>query len=493
MNYKETSASDALNTGEYINKLYDRRQNSQQTLMDQNQKDSNAFLNDQSQAVQNQTNDYVNRTNVEAQKAAQQPTTNNRNLSYGATVQQGLSRQNQQQKDVSALNASQAQAEAEVERQRQQLSQYYQTEIQRATAENDLQRAQQLYNAAKSEDQRLQALRQEAALYAQSHGDNSILDDMAAGNTRQPAPSGPTSSDVLKYEDDINKIYDANYQAQQLKLQQERDQKISDLEAQALANRQQTDQSLTDAYTAALQRSRNAALAQAAYGMGSGTAANADLARELNLQGQLTDLRRLQLGKDAAAGMSQYDTLGAYRKALESFNQENELKRAQQLYGSAQDERDNLVNMQKWLGQQFAKRGDYSILNKLYGFTPDEIARMFPQPSGGQVASGGNRGTGTGVATTNKKKSGETTSESGDITGALQGTLQLGKGPISPANLADMVAKGEVSVKQNKISNGPYVENTKPFVSAATSGGTIFANPSKKKTTKRTASGGSNR
>lgn len=403
MNYKETSASDALNPGEYINKLYDRRQNAQQGLMDQNQKDSNAFLNDQSQAIQNQTNDYVNRTNVEAQKAAQQPTTNNRNLSYGATVQQGLTRQNQQQRDVSALNARQAQAEAEIERQRQQLSQYYQTEIQRATAENDLQRAQQLYNAAKSEDQRLQALRQEAALYAQSHGDNSILDDMAAGNTRQPAPSGPTSSDVLKYEDDINKIYDANYQAQQLKLQQERDQKLSDLEAQALANRQQTDQSLTDAYTAALQRSRNAALAQAAYGMGSGTAANADLAREMSLQDKLTDLRRLQLGKDAAAGMSQYDTLGAYRKALESFNQENELKRAQQLYSSAEDERNNLVDMQKWLGQQFAQRGDYSILNKLYGFTPEQIAKMFPQPSGGQVASGGNRGTGAGAGASNKK------------------------------------------------------------------------------------------
>lgn len=407
MNYKETSASDALNPGEYINKLYDRRQNSQQNLMDQNQKDSNAFLNDQSQAVQNQTGDYVNRTNVEAQKAAQQPTTNNRNLSYGATVQQGLSRQNQQQKDVSALNARQAQAEAEVERQRQQLSQYYQTEIQRATAENDLQRAQKLYNAAKSEDRRLQALRQEAALYAQSHGDDSLLNDMAAGNTRQPAPSGPTSSDVLKYEDDINKIYDANYQAQQLKLQQERDQKISDLEAQALANRQQTDQSLTDAYTAALVRARNAGETQAAYGMGSGTAANANLSRELNLQGQLTDLRRLQLGKDAAAGMSQYDTLGAYRKALESFNQENELKRAQQLYGSAQDERDNLVNMQKWLGQQFAQRGDYSILNKLYGFTPDEIARMFPEPSGSQETSGSGRGTGsTGTKTRKPSKPG---------------------------------------------------------------------------------------
>lgn len=407
MNYKETSASDALNTGEYINKLYDRRQNSQQNLMDQNQKDSNAFLNDQSQNVQNQTNDYVNRTNVEAQKAAQQPTTNNKNLSYGATVQQGLSRQNQQQKDVSALNSRQAQAEAEIERQRQQLSQYYQTEIQRATAENDMQRAQQLYNAAKSEDQRLQSLRQEAALYAQAHGDNSLLDDMAAGNTRQAAPSGPTSDEVLRYEDDINKIYDANYQAQQLKLQQERDQKLSDLEAQALANRQQTDQSLTDAYAAALVRARNAGETQAAYGMGSGTAANADLSRELNLQGQLTDLRRIQLGKDAAAGMSAYDLGTAYRQALESFNQENELKRAQQLYGSAEDERDNLVDMQKWLGQQFARRGDYSILNKLYGFTPDEIARMFPEPSGSQETFGSGRGAGsTGTKTRKPSKPG---------------------------------------------------------------------------------------
>ena len=401
MNYKETSASDALNTGEYINKLYDQRQNSQQGLMDQNQKDSNSFLNDQSQNVQNQTNDYVNRTNVEAQKAAQQPTTNNKNLSYGATLQQGLSRQNQQQKDVSALNARQAQAEAEIERQRQQLSQYYQTEIQRATAENDMQRAQQLYNAAKSEDQRLQALRQEAALYAQSHGDTSLLDDMAAGNTRQAAPSGPTSDEVLRYEDDINKIYDANYQAQQLKLQQERDQKLSDLEAQALANRQQTDQSLTDAYTAALQRSRNAALTQAAYGMGSGTAANADLSREMNLQGQLTDLRRLQLGKDAASGMSAYDLGTAYRQALESANAENELKRAQQLYGSAEDERDNLVDMQKWLGQQFAKRGDYSILNKLYGFTPDEIEKMFPSKTASDTSSVGGSGTGNGTGNGN--------------------------------------------------------------------------------------------
>lgn len=202
MNYKETSASDALNTGEYINKLYDRRQNSQQGLMDQNQKDSNAFLNDQSQAVQNQT----------------------------------------------------------------------------------------------------------------------------------------------------------------------------------------------DAYTAALQRSRNAALAQAAYGMGSGTAANADLSREMSLQGNLTDLRRLQLGKDAAAGMSVYDVGTAYRQALESANAENELKRAQQLYSSAEDERNNLVDMQKWLGQQFAKRGDYSILNKLYGFTPEQIAKMFPKPSGAQETPGSGSG-----------------------------------------------------------------------------------------------------
>lgn len=400
--FKDFTATSALNQDDYINKLYDKRQQSQQQLAQQNQQDSESFLSGQSHALSGQTDNYKQRTQVEAQKAAQQPTYAPKNLSAGAAAQVGLSRGNQLQKDTSALDARQAQAQAEIDRQRQQLAQFYQTEIQRATAENDMQRAQQLYDAAKAEEKRLQSLRQEAAVYAQSRGDSSIMDSMVRGDPVQRDTTTPTMQEVLKNEEAINKIYDANAQAQQLKLQQDRDSKLSDLEAQQLQQQRATDTALTDAYTAALQKSRNAAEAQAAYGMGSGTAAQAALARELGLQQDLTDLRTLQLGKDASAGMDAYDVTSAYRKALESANSENELKRAQSLYGAAEDEENNLIDQQKWLAQQLAARGDHSVLDKLYGFTPEQIAKMFPQPSGGQETSGSGRGTGSPGTKTRK-------------------------------------------------------------------------------------------
>lgn len=378
VDFKDFTATSALNQDDYINKLYDKRQQSQQQLTQKNQQDSENFLSGQSHALSGQTDNYKQRTQVESQQAAQQPTYAAKNLSAGAAAQVGLSRGNQLQKDVSALDARQAQAQAEIDRQRQQLAQFYQTEIQRATAENDMQRAQQLYNAAKAEEKRLQSLRQQAAAYAQSRGDGSIMDSMVRGDPVQRDTTTPTMQEVLKNEDAINKIYNANAQAQQLKLQQDRDSKLSDLEAQQLQQQRATDTALTDAYTAALRSSRNAAEAQAAYGMGSGTAAQAALARELGLQQDLTDLRTLQLGKDASAGMDAYDVTAAYRKALESANSENELKRAQSLYGAAENEENNLIEQQKWLAQQLAARGDHSVLDKLYGLTQEQIDRLYP-------------------------------------------------------------------------------------------------------------------
>lgn len=395
--FKNFTATSALNQDDYINKLYDKRQQSQQQLTQQNQQDSENFLSGQSHALSGQTDNYRQRTQVESQQAAQQPTYAAKNLSAGAAAQVGLSRGNQLQKDVSALDARQAQAQTEIDRQRQQLAQFYQTEIQRATAENDMQRAQQLYNAAKAEEKRLQSLRQQAAVYAQSRGDGSIMDSMVRGDPVQRDTATPTMQEVLKNEDAINKIYDANAQAQQLKLQQDRDSKLSDLEAQQLQQQRATDTALTDAYTAALRSSRNAAEAQAAYGMGSGTAAQAALARELGLQQDLTDLRTLQLGKDASTGMDAYDVTSAYRKALESANSENELKRAQSLYGAAENEENNLIDQQKWLAQQLAARGDHSVLDKLYGLTQEQIDRLYPkytpvstpqQPTAGGYSSG---------------------------------------------------------------------------------------------------------
>ena len=382
-NFREFTATSALNQDDYVNKLYDKRQQSQKDLMDQSQKDSTAFLSNQSQNVQNQTTDYVNRTNVESQAAAQNPTYPRQNLSPAASAQQSLSRGNANQANTGALNAQQAQAEAEIQRQRQNLAQYYQQEIQRATAENDMQRAQALYNAAKNEESRLESLRKEAALYAQSHGDNSILDSMVAGTPVKRDTTTPTMQEVLKDEPALNKVYDANYQAQQASLRQDLDQKLSDLEAQQAQTRLKTDQDLNSAYTASLMAARNAAERQNASGMGSGTAAQAGLARELGLQQDMTNLRKLQLEKDAQAGIKAYGVNDAYRKALEKANAENELKRAQALYKAAEDNEVSLIDQQKWIGNLLAQQGDDSVLHKLYGFTPEQLARMFPPASGG--------------------------------------------------------------------------------------------------------------
>ena len=490
--FREFTATSALNQDNYVNKLYDKRQQTQKDLMDQSQKDSTDFLSGQSQSVQNQTKDYVNRTNVESQAAAQSPSYPRQNLSAAASAQQGLSRGNANQANTGALNAQQAQAEAEIQRQRQNLAQYYQQEIQRATAENDMQRAQALYNAAKNEESRLESLRKEAALYAQSHGDNSVLDSMVAGEPVQRDTATPTSAEVLKDEPALNKIYDANYQAQQASLRQDLDQKLSDLEAQQAQTRLKTDRDLNAAYTSALMAARNAAERQNASGMGSGTAAQAGLARELGLQQDMTNLRKLQLEKDAQAGMKAYGVNDAYRKALEKANAENELKRAQALYKAAEDNEVSLIDQQKWLGNLLAQQGDDSVLHKLYGFTPEQLARMFPPASGG----GGPEPTGIpaidfGVSKEwadkqnqqNKNNSDGSTSDG--TTGPIKGTLELGYGPISPGTLADKVASGAVKVNTDSNGNIQSVSKAPSFTSAATHGGTVFVNPIATKTNKR--------
>lgn len=489
-NLREVTASSTLNQDDYVNKLYDKRQQSQQGLIQESQKDSQDYLNGQSQSLRDQTNGYQTRTDVEAQASAARPSYPRQSLSAGASAQQRLSRGNQLQADKTALNDRQAQAEAEIERQRQQLAQFYQTEIQRATSENDMQRAQQLYNAAKAEEQKLQSLRQSAATYAQGFGDNSILESIAAGDPVQRDTATPTDPSVLKNEGAVNKIYDANMQSQQLKLQQDRDTSASDLAAKQLFQQRQTDEDLTSAYTSALQKARNAAETQNAYGMGTGTAAQAGLARDLALQKNLTDLRALQLDKDASYGQQGYDVLRAYQKALESANSENELKRAQSLYSAAEGEENNLISQQQWLGNLLAQQGDYSVLNKLYGLTPEQIARLFPEYSGD---GGGRELTGIpaldyGVSKEradkqNKNNSGG--SSSGGTTGPIKGTLELGYGPISPGTLADKVASGAVKVNTDSKGNIQSVSKAPSFTSAATHGGTVSVNPIATKTNKR--------
>lgn len=382
--YKDVTATSALNEDQYINKLYDKRQESQTGLLKENQQAQSGILDQNAQNTQAKTNEYQDRTQVEAQKASQNPTYPSQRLSYGANAQAALSRGNQLQKDTTALNAQQAQAEAEIERQRQDLAAKYSAAIQQATAENDMQRAQQLYDAAKAEEKKLQALRQEAATFMQGKGDKSILESIVNGDPVQRDTTSETLPEVLRNEEAINKIYDANYQAQQAQQQAEYQKALSDLQAQQDSQQRQTDAALNSAYVDSLQKARNYAETQGAYGMGSGTLAGAQLSRELGLQKDMTDLRTLQLSKGAALDRKAYDAGASYREALQKENADNELKRAQALFGAASDEQDQMLETQKWLANLYAKKGDYTILGRLYGLTPEQIAKL-NQKSGNGV------------------------------------------------------------------------------------------------------------
>ena len=155
--------------------------------------------------------------------------------------------------------------------------------------------------------------------------------------------------------------------------------KLSELMAQRRQQEQKTDQSLTRAYVDALQKGRNYQEVQGAYGQGSGTAAQAALARDMELQKRLTDLRGVQAASAAQSGMTGAgygaDMRAAIAKSLESTNSE----RNKALLDAAEKEEQTMVDLQKFTGDAAAKNGDYTILGKLYGLTDAQIAALMPQ------------------------------------------------------------------------------------------------------------------
>ena len=409
---KDTSALEALNEKDYINKLYDSNTDTTKQLLEQNFSDNTGLLNTERGKVQQQTQENVNRTQVEAQQA--QNSYNGPKLSLGASQQEALSRGNATQQNVTDLQQKQSQADAEIERQRQLLASQYSTAIKQAQADNDMQRAQQLYNAAKDEEAKLLALKQNASSILAAKGDTSIRDSLMAGQTPTSDYSGETWEQVLRNEQALNEIYDKQLEAERLGLQMENDEAMSDLEAKRRQTAAQTDQALNQAYVDALQKAKNYNEVQTAYGQGSGTAAAARVARDTELQRALTGLRTGQMGKDAALGMEGFDLGKAYRQALADKTAEINKNRAEKLFEAAEKEEETLYNTQMQIGQELAKQNDYSVLGKLYGLTQDQIDRI--QGTGKYapvVYYGGDDGGGSG-GSTGGRKTGMTLADSVD-------------------------------------------------------------------------------
>lgn len=381
-NLYDQSATSALNEDAYINKLYDNSLGAYKNALQQGYDSSVKQLAAGQQSTQKQSSDYLKRAYVEGQRASghlQKPAAavSAQALGSGAAgAQARLAMGNQQQKNVSALTSQQAIADQEYERQRKLLADKYEAQIKQAQADNDMVRAQALYDAAKSEEAQLREFRQNAASLMQDKGDSSIVEAIAQGEPVQRDTASETLESVLKNEDSINRMYDAQMESAALEAKMAYDKELSNLEAQQQAAVRETDKALNDAYVNALRKNQNYQEVQNAYGQGSGAALRAQLARETGLTEKLTDLRRLQLGKDAKteldrAGLT--DTLGS---KLASAQKTADDKRNAALYEAAEKEEQALVEEQKTVGELLAKQNNWSVLGKLYGLTQDQIDRL---------------------------------------------------------------------------------------------------------------------
>lgn len=150
---------------ELIKKMYDSQLASTTERMNADKASADAELDRQQKAAQKQTDTNLIRTAVESEKAAksQAELNNAYGLTSGTRAQQRLAQENQLQADLTALRTQQQETDADIERQRSVLAQEFAAAIRQAQAENELGKAQALYEEAQNAEARLLAQQASAA------------------------------------------------------------------------------------------------------------------------------------------------------------------------------------------------------------------------------------------------------------------------------------------------------------------------------------------
>ena len=482
-NIKNASATGALNEDQYINKLYDNVIDKQKNLLNENQNAAATELDALKESVQQQTNTNLGRVNVEAQRLQQAYKAPNTSSSVQQQI--ALAMDNQKKKNVTSMRTVQSEADAEIDRQRKLLGDQYAAAIKKAQADNDMVRAQQLYEAAKQEDAQLLSLKKQAGNQLAAVGDNSILDSLMAGNAVARDTTGETWEDVRKNEQQLNKVYDSAIESERQEAQMALNEALSKIEAAQAAEVASTDRNLTQTYVNALMRNKNYNEVQNAYGLGSGNLAQARLAQALGLTEDLTDQRGVLADNAAARGQQRFSAGQSLRDALLSSLTANEQRRAQALYDAAEAEEQTLVDTQKSVGDTLAQQGDYSVLGKLYGLTQDQIDRLQGTgtyaPKEEPKGTGGGGGSGGGISDEDESFGPEET-----VTAPNDEKLELGRGPISDQELTNLIDSGEVT--SIKTEDGYKLVNVNPNTGLPTQDGKP-ASKSEKATRKAVTSG----
>lgn len=346
-----SSGLGSLNEEDYINKLYGENLESEKKLIEQNYSDNTGILNNEQTRVDEQTNQNIDRTQVESVNDTMN-TYNGEKLSLGASQQAALAMENAKANNLNSLQEQRNILQEEIQRQRQLLASQYEAAIKQAQAENDMTKAQALYEAARKEDaQLLEHMTNVANIYAQ-YEDYSAMESLVSGGGRGGSGSadigsGRTSAEVLKYEDEIRKMYDSKYAAADIELRTALEQKLSDLLAKQEEQGRLTDEKLTQTYVDALQSAKNYAEVQNARGMASGVYGQAQLAQDVELKDALTDLRLAQMEKDANYGVQQLEAYKDYSTSIQKKQAEINLQKALEMMEAAESVEEQNVAMQE--------------------------------------------------------------------------------------------------------------------------------------------------
>ena len=157
--YTAPTLPSATSQAEYIKAMYDANQKAQEEALRASYEKNLGAL-DYQQGKINPTYDAA-ANNAGAQAAIQRANFNESaaasGLNTGAGSQAELSMRNAEAANISAIRKAQADAQADLEYQRSQLSREYQNAIREAIAQNELNKAQALYEEAKRVDESLVA------------------------------------------------------------------------------------------------------------------------------------------------------------------------------------------------------------------------------------------------------------------------------------------------------------------------------------------------
>lgn len=198
------------NEKDYINEMYDASLEKEKAGLQQGYDQANQQLDEQQKKAQQQTDANLTRTYVEAERARKNynEVQNAYGLTSGAMAQARLAQDNQLQSDMTTLRAAQQNIDAGIERERSSLAQQYSSAIQQAQANNDLARAQALYEAAQREEERLNQQKTNAANLMAGTGDYTRLAELYGltveelnqlmGRTGGGGGSKPTKNDTGK-------------------------------------------------------------------------------------------------------------------------------------------------------------------------------------------------------------------------------------------------------------------------------------------------------